>query len=409
MGYTSLNRFAAKKNHLLSLSTILLFSFASVDLDAQMIIWSEDFEDHGNTANGGAGRYTSTNDFHDGASDDDYFGRVAGASEEYFLTDTGSGIIANSVVTYSGWNGNFFYAAEDLDDTGGVIGSPDELDFKDVTFTGIDISGGTNLEFRGLFATGENDPCGSSAYDFDDFVEVYYDVDGGGEVTTLCFNADLHCNIPDDVTNEPLYFDNSASQGGACDGDGGGGVLMTAAFSEITFPIPSGESLDLRIRVSMNALSEEFAFDYFRVYSDTPLCEVSNNNDSGPGSLRAGIECIAAGGTLTFSPLLISNTIILDSQKIIIDKDLTIFADEIQQITIDGTALNNTFTINSLAEVAMIGFNIVGGNGPDGVVWNQGSLTLDSIEIAGDGNPGAIFVNDGILEMKDGSKVSTTP
>ena len=45
------------------------------DLFAQDIIWEEDFETCGNTENCGGTRYTSVNDFHDGTTDDDYFGR----------------------------------------------------------------------------------------------------------------------------------------------------------------------------------------------------------------------------------------------------------------------------------------------------------------------------------------------
>ena len=236
-------------------------------LHGQMIVWSESFETHGNMTNGGTGNYNSTNDFHEGmpGADDDYFGRVQGSTLEYFLTGISSGFTINSNVTYTGWDGDFYYAAEDLDDLGGTIGTPDGLDTKDLTFTGIGISGGTNLEFRGFFAAGENDPCGLSTYDFDDFIEVYYEVDDSGEVLALCFNPDLECNIPNDITNEPLHHDPN------CDGDGGEGTLITAAFQEFTFAIPNGTSLDLRIRVHLDAGSEEIAFDHFRLYSDTPV------------------------------------------------------------------------------------------------------------------------------------------
>ena len=93
---------------------------------AQVIVWEEDFEDHGNTANGGAGRYTSNNDFHGGSSD--YFGRVEGATDDYFLTNASSGEQINSTVSYTNWSGDFFYAAEDLNDVGGTIGNPDGIE-----------------------------------------------------------------------------------------------------------------------------------------------------------------------------------------------------------------------------------------------------------------------------------------
>ena len=195
-------------------------------------------------------------------------GGVRASDEQYFLTNIASGIDADISTNISGQNGAFFYAAEDLDDTGGSIGIPDGSSFKDITFSNINIQGGTNLEFRGLFARGEIDPCGSSTYDSGDFVELFYNVDGTGEVKALCFNPDLECGVPGDITNEPLYFDPN------CDGDGGEGTVLSNVFSEYTFSIPNGNSLSIRIRVSMNGGSEEFAFDYFRVFSDTPVLPV---------------------------------------------------------------------------------------------------------------------------------------
>ncbi len=239
--------------------TICNFSFPSVF--AQTIIWTEDFEDHGNTANGGTGRYLSANDFHEGinGADDDYFGRIHGPSNEFYLTGVSSGLPISSNTPYSGWHGDFYYAGEDLDDTGGIIGAPDGLDFKDIIFPDIDVRDSSSLTFKGLFARGETDACSISAYDDSDFVEVFYNVDGAGEVRALCFNPDIECNIPGDVTNEPLHWDPD------CDGDGGEGTILTSTLSEFSFAIPDGENLELRIRVSMDAVNEEFAFDWFRV------------------------------------------------------------------------------------------------------------------------------------------------
>ncbi|NND62711.1 MAG: T9SS type A sorting domain-containing protein [Flavobacteriaceae bacterium] len=254
---------------------VLLFvctSMVSLQSIAQVIIWAEDFENNGNTANGGAGRYTSINDFHGGSND--YFGRVQGATKNYYLTNSPSGEQINSEVPYTNWNGEFFYAAEDLDDEGGTIGNPDGLDTKELIISNIDISGGSALRFKGLFAAGQNGPCGNSVYDGSDFVEIYYEIDGGGEFLGMCFNADLECNLPGDTANEPLYLDDDSSQGGACDGDGGGSTLLTAEFAEFFFLIPDGAELDLRIIMHMDSAREEFAFDNFEIEA-----EVLNNDE----------------------------------------------------------------------------------------------------------------------------------
>lgn len=234
----------------------------SLPLSAQTVIWMEDFEDHGNTENGGAGRYTSSSDFYGGPSD--FFGRIR-SDEDFYLTNSTLNNNIHVTVPYVGQNGDYYFAGEDLNDTGPLEGVQDGLDYKEVIFSGVDISNGSGLNFYGLFAAGVNDPCSMSVYDGTDFAEVYYNVDGGGEVLALCFNADIECNIPADVSNEPLYMDPN------CDGDGGEGTLLTSTFAEFTFAIPDGTSLDLRIRVRMDAGSEEFAFDYFRVEADNLL------------------------------------------------------------------------------------------------------------------------------------------
>lgn len=230
-------------------------------------IFTEDFEDHGNTANGGSGRYTSLNDFHEGQAglDDDYWGRIEGTTTNYFLTNASSGLPTHASTAYVGWNGEFYYAGEDMDDIGGIIGSPDGLDEKEISFTGINISGATNMCFSGLFARGENDPCGISVYDDVDYIRVFYNVDGAGEVLAMQFAPDIECNIPGDITNEPLHHDPNF------DGDGGEGTELTNLLSEFTFNIPNGTSLDLRIEVHMDASSEEIAIDYLRIRSDSEV------------------------------------------------------------------------------------------------------------------------------------------
>ena len=257
----------------LILNVLLLSTFTIGISSAQIVIWSEDFETNGNTVNGGNGRYASPADFYDPASDDDYWGRCQGGTEEYFLTNATTGFICNTVNSYAGQNGSFFYAGEDLDDVGSTIGNPDGLDEKQILFSGINILLGTSLVFKGLFAAGDNAlPCGSNRYDDADYIEVYYSIDGGAEVLGICFNPDLECNIPGDLTNEPLYHDNAASDGGACSGDGGGGTLLTNTFAEFTFPIAGvGSALDIRFIAHMDAGNEEIAIDFFRVESATSV------------------------------------------------------------------------------------------------------------------------------------------
>ena len=248
---------------LLSAILIIIGLPVSAQCTGVFTIFTEDFEDHGNTANGGAGRYTSASDFFGGASD--YFGRI-NANEDFYLTNSTSGNNIAVLTPYLGQNGSYFFAGEDLNDAGPLEGIQDGNPFKEISFTGVNIAGATNMCFSGLFAIGQTNPCGSSNYDSTDYIKVYYTLDGGVEVEALCFYADLECNIPADITNEPLYYDPN------CDGDGGEGTLLTNTFAEFTFNVAgTGNVLDLRVEVRMDAGSEEVALDYLRIRSDTEV------------------------------------------------------------------------------------------------------------------------------------------
>src|SRR4028119_1620330 len=66
---------------------------------------------------------------------------------------------------------------------------------------------------------------------------------------------------------------------------------------------------------------------------------VTNNNDSGPGSLRDAIASAAAGDTIQFASSLASQTITLSNGQLVINKNLTIDATGASNLTISG---NNT-------------------------------------------------------------------
>ncbi|NND33817.1 MAG: M23 family metallopeptidase, partial [Saprospiraceae bacterium] len=76
----------------------------------------------------------------------------------------------------------------------------------------------------------------------------------------------------------------------------------------------------------------------FEYIDSASLCTVTNTAESGPGSLRNGIQCIDSSDTLYFDPTMINAEIHLDS-VIIIDKNLTIYAAPDQDILIFGTDL----------------------------------------------------------------------
>jgi hypothetical protein len=161
---------------------------------------------------------------------------------------------------------------------------------KEITFNTIDISNASGLTFRGLFGA-HSLPCGSSKYDDEEKIEIYFSVDGAPEVLALCFRADLECNIPNDISNETFHHDPN------CDGDGGEGTQLLPGLQEFMFTIPDGSTLDIRMEVLAESGDEEMAVDWFRVEAMT----VTQSCTAEAGTLSGTTETICAGGTSTVS------------------------------------------------------------------------------------------------------------
>lgn len=202
---------------------LILLMFAATTSQAQ--IWSESFEMDGEGVS-----YNSSNTFNDGLSD--HFARTDGAN------------IGNVAGAYSGADGSFFWAGEDLDDNGGDLSASKTLMFSPA----IDVTGIASLEVRGLFATGN--PL--DGWDDSDFVRVEYNLDAAGWVTAMSFTGMAA------GANTGLGFDS--------DNSGLGDVALTTTFAQFSAAIPSGTSLEIRVVAQANSASEEFAFDFIGVY-----------------------------------------------------------------------------------------------------------------------------------------------
>ncbi|MFK7969214.1 MAG: PKD-like domain-containing protein, partial [Bacteroidia bacterium] len=159
---------------------------------------------------------------------------------DYFTRTDGSTI---SSANYNNRDGSFFWAAEDIDNSGTY--APTGF----VTLNQINIANRANLRFDGLFAA-----IAGSQFNRADLMEVEYSVDGAAWVTGLSFRSTNAGN-----SNVRIAEDT--------DMDGvGDGTLLDRTFRNFGFAIPgSGTTLDIRVRVFSDAGSEEVAFDDLRV------------------------------------------------------------------------------------------------------------------------------------------------
>jgi hypothetical protein len=122
-----------------------------------------------------------------------------------------------------------------------------------------------------------------------------------------------------------------------------------------------------------------------------PIVIVQNPNDSGPGSLRAAVDAVCPGGTITFFPAVLSGaTIILTSGELPVGKSMTIDASDLPLgLTISGNNASRVFEIAGGAVVTLNSLNIeqgmdTTGNGGGGILNNSGAvLTVNNCTFFG--------------------------
>ncbi len=171
------------------------------------------------------------------------------SSNAHFNRTDGSNITGG----YSGFLGQFFFAAENTDR---VDGSAEQT----IVISGIDISGYTNLQISGLFGAGNEGGIDAGGYDDTDYVQVNYSIDSGGEQNGIHFRSE----IGSDSFNDPIGLD--ADYSGDADSTDGTNRLG-ATLERYSVDVPgTGSTMTITIRVSMDAAGEEVAFDNIQVF-----------------------------------------------------------------------------------------------------------------------------------------------
>ena len=202
-----------------------------------MLIFTESFETDGN----GTRYTTSIPEFSDGAFD--------------FFTRTDGSNIGGAYQVTNG-DGSFFFAAQDLDGEGAASE-------QTLSFSGIDISGFTNLNFSALFA--EDDDGNNQDWDDPDFVRVEYQIDGGG-FENLFAIAELDDG---DAFNQEPGVDTDFD--GVADGS-----AITSTFTEFSSAIAgTGTSLDLRFTIDLDAGDEDIAIDNIQIAGDSLAADIA--------------------------------------------------------------------------------------------------------------------------------------
>ncbi|HET9532143.1 MAG TPA: choice-of-anchor Q domain-containing protein, partial [Blastocatellia bacterium] len=116
---------------------------------------------------------------------------------------------------------------------------------------------------------------------------------------------------------------------------------------------------------------------------ETVTYEVTNLNDSGPGSLRQAIAGASPGDRIDIDPGL-TGTITLTSGEILIDKNLTINGPGEDRLAISGNDASIVFIIEASFDVTFSNLTISNGKSlaEGGGIINRGNLTLTDVTVA---------------------------
>jgi hypothetical protein len=227
-------------------------------LQAQTPFWTDNFE---------AGSPTG------GTRTPEVSGGVGTPYTSYFVLATGSNISQST--PFTGVQGSNYWAGEDHNVTGtgwASDGAPTNspLNELSITWTGINISGKTNLSFQGLFAANStNQPwdnmnaCLSGvATTNTDYIILQYRIDGGAYTNLIRF---YNKGSATNGTDKYLYEDTNNN---GC----GDSTQLTNAFLQFTKSITgTGSLLDLQLLVYSEGANEEWGVDNFRLFGGVPL------------------------------------------------------------------------------------------------------------------------------------------
>ncbi|MGA2233457.1 MAG: choice-of-anchor Q domain-containing protein, partial [Tepidisphaeraceae bacterium] len=138
---------------------------------------------------------------------------------------------------------------------------------------------------------------------------------------------------------------------------------------------------------------------------------VTTAADSGSGSLRAAVAQANNDGndTITFSPSLSGQTIMLSSGDLELEKSVTIVGLGANHLTINGNSASNIFTVDSGVTATIAGLTLSGGynmGGNGGAIDNEGWLNIDACAFTGNiandgGKGGGAIYNDDMLVVTD--------
>jgi len=244
---------------------IIFFLLISLSAKTQTPFWQDDFENAATPDIAASSTRTAENNGGSGGP----------PNTSYFKRTNGGDISLITVTSYSSYANSFFWAGEDHDTPFGAGNEEQQIEW-----TGISISGKTNLQFKGLFgANNTNGPwdnfnTGSAAPGYgvfpapgNDYIILEYAIDAGAYTQLIAFWGN---DVPGAPPGKSLQEDTNGDYVGD-------GTTLSKSLGEFTKSIPgTGTTMKIRIRVYSNGGNEEWAIDNFRLAENNPTAPEIN-------------------------------------------------------------------------------------------------------------------------------------
>jgi hypothetical protein len=184
------------------------------------------------------------------------------------------------------------------------------------------------------------------------------------------------------------------------------------------YPNPKLMMLVLALALSLLAVAFGRLQKVGAAPTPNPTCTmnpvVTNDGDSGAGTLRQAVIDACAGSTITFANN-VTGPIFLQDGQITIDKHLTIQGPGADVLTVQNvaprSATSRVFLVNPGVTTTIAGLTITGGNNPGGGggIFNNGALTVTNSTISNNtaGNFEGTIGGGGIYNNNDGTVILT--
>ncbi|MCU0444680.1 MAG: YDG domain-containing protein [Microscillaceae bacterium] len=231
---------------------LLLGLFCQVSM-AQTPFWQDSFE-NATTPDVAAGSTRATSVAQ--------FGCGGPPFTRYFRRSLSSEINTNN--TYTNVAGSYFWASED-NDFGSTCTNNSQSSAQSITWSSINISSKTNIQFKGLIG-GWDPGTGGSVWEDVDYLQVEYRIDGGAWAKIIAFA----CNLTGGLSGQMLL---DADFNGV-----GEGTPISHTLTEYTRNITgTGSLMDLRITMATNSIVEEYGIDNFRLVENIPAATITTS------------------------------------------------------------------------------------------------------------------------------------